>query len=155
MLGDSRETADLVVLREQAEERVERDEDQREPSGDRHVGEVTHRHRYALATGLRPELADHRRRRVDPVDREAPVHERQGEATGPDPELQERPRTRDGRQKLHGALGVRGQARQVVVHVGDALAVGRHIVRPRGVRPAGLRALSHGRLPLAGYGKSR
>ena len=74
-----------------------------------------------------------------------PENLRQGKATGPDAELQDRAAPGRGREKLHGALGAGGQARQVVVHVGDALAVGRHVVRPRRSRPAGLGPINHGR----------
>ena len=88
MRGRVREAAQLVLLGEQREERVEGDEDERVDALDGDVGEVAHRHRDRVAAGLLAELRDHRLGGVDAVHLEAALGEREREPAGADRELE-------------------------------------------------------------------
>src|SRR5215216_1117108 len=66
------ETAHLVVLRQEVEQRVEHDVDQAVAVRDRHVGEVTDGHRNLVTARLGPESGDHGRRKIDAGETDAP-----------------------------------------------------------------------------------
>ena len=106
MGGRVREAAHLGLLAGQAEEGVEGDEDERERALDRHVGEVAHRHRDAVAAGLLPELRDHRLGGVDAVHLEAPLGEREREPAGADRELEHRAVAGELGEQLDARLGL-------------------------------------------------
>ena len=80
--------ADLVVLREQVEERVEHDVDQAIGAGDPDLGEVAHGHVDRVTTRLGPQLCDHRRREVDAVDVDTRRREWQRDPAGADRKLE-------------------------------------------------------------------
>ena len=86
--GDVLEAADLIVLGQQVEERVEHDIDQAVGARHSDIGEVADRDVDLIASRLRPKLRDHRLREVDAVDADAGRRERQRDPAGADRELE-------------------------------------------------------------------
>ena len=115
--GHVLEAADLVVLRQQVEERVEHDVDQPVRAGDADVGEVAHGHVDRVAARLRPQPRDHRRREVDAVDPDTRRRERQRDPAGADRQLERRATVGQVGQERDRRLLV-AAARQVVVDRG-------------------------------------
>ncbi len=128
VVGHALEAAALRVAVAEGEERAVDDADQREATVDGHVGEVADRDRDAVAARLGPELRDHRLAGVDPGDRDAAFGERQGEPPGPDGELERGAGSGQVRQERDRGVGVGRVRRQLVVDVGDAIAVGGGVV---------------------------
>ena len=89
--GDRPHARDLVVLREEPEERVEDHVDELEALAEVEVAEVSERDGDPVAAGFRAELLHHRRRRVDRMDLQTGRRERQRHAAGPDAELERGP----------------------------------------------------------------
>ena len=123
VLGDVREAPQLVVLGEQPEQRVEGDEDEREPALDPDVGEVAHRHGDAGAAGLLAQLSHHRLRGIDAVDIQTAGCQGQGEPAGADRELEHGAVAGERGDALDRGLGVQPRV-EAVVDVGDPVAVG-------------------------------
>ena len=130
-----REAPRLGGLGGEVEERVEGHEHHGEPGGRRRssveLGHVADGHADRVAAGLGPQPVDHRRRRVDAVDLEAPLGQREGEAAGPDAELEHRPaaglRHQRATRSAQASTSV-SVAVPVVVDVGEAVAVGAGVV---------------------------
>jgi hypothetical protein len=96
------EAPDLLGLGEQVRDRVEHEVDERvlaRRDGGRHVA-CDHRERGLVHLGAQP--VDHRDRQLDAGDRHAALAQRNGDATGPDGELERAPTTGELDEAIHG-----------------------------------------------------
>ncbi len=128
------ETAELILLREQREESVEGDEDEREAAVDLHVGKVADRHRHGVAVGLLSELRHHRAGRIDTVHVETPANQRQRDAPGADPQLQNATAAGELDQARDGWLRVDRRIPRVV-KLGHPISIGVTLVSRHGAGP--------------------
>jgi hypothetical protein len=123
---DVLKAANLRILGQQVEERVEDHEDQPVRAGDRDVGEVADRHGDPVAAGFGPQSRDHRRRQLDAVDVHALGGQRERDAAGADRQFQSPTVAGPARQERDGVVLVAAQ--RVIVVGGDGLAEA-----PRGI----------------------
>jgi hypothetical protein len=140
MRGDVLETTDLIVLRQQVEQRVEHEIHERILAGHPDIGEVADRHRELVAARLRPQSVDHRLRQVDTVDAHAACCQRQGNPTGTDRQLQRRSATGPRLEKSDGGVFVASQyvvvgGRRGPVEAHHRLVV-LHAADPSRIRPS-------------------
>src|SRR3954451_12894843 len=90
MRGHVLETPDLILLRQQVEQRVEDEVHQRIGAGYRDVGEVAHRHRDLTASRFGTQSIDHCSGKINAIDAHAASGERKCDPTSPDGQLQRR-----------------------------------------------------------------
>jgi len=118
MIGDVLETAHLIGLFQQVEQRVEDDEDQPVVAVHRDVGEVTDGHGEVGATWLGPQLLDHRLGDVHPVDADPAGGQREGDPAGTDRQFERWAGTGEVGEKLDRLLLVASPADRVVAFRG-------------------------------------
>ena len=101
MPGSVPEAGNLLFLRDQVEDRVEDEVDEREPSVDTGRRKVTDGDIDLLASRLGAQLGDHRFRGIDPLDAHSTFGEWERDPACADPELQRPTLAGQVRQRFH------------------------------------------------------
>src|SRR6266545_1918959 len=114
------EARNLLVLRDQVEDRVEHQVDERELSADTGCGEVTDRHLDVLAPGLGAQPSHHGFGAIDAGDAHAALGERERDPAGADPELQRSTLSSEVCERLND-----WRHHRRVEHAGSALVIDR------------------------------
>jgi hypothetical protein len=89
-----------------------------------------------LRSRLRPQAGEHLLRCVHADDLVPPLGQRQRQAAGADPELEDRAALGEGVETLDGAVRVERRAVEGVVRVGHVAPVGARIVRAHAPQPS-------------------
>src|SRR6185312_5695550 len=108
---DRLHTPDLLRLREQGEERIERDEGEREALVQRKIVERRQGDGNRRAAGFGAKLRDHYRRRINAVHLDAPAPQWKRNAACADAEFQDGSILREVGERVDRALVVRGVPR--------------------------------------------
>src|SRR5712691_1263741 len=120
MPGSVLEAGNLLILRDQVEDRVENEVDQRELSVDTGRGKVADGDIDLLASRLAAQPRHHRFRRIDPMDTHATFGQRQRDPAGTYPQLQRATLGSQVRKRLHY-----WRDNSLVKHVGGKVVIDR------------------------------